>query len=564
MKIPKSLILTALLGLSMTGLLAQEQKASDEEMKKALELLRKSETETVATNQSLQLKTPVQPEVSGEQMKQAVDMLRQAEAATTTNQPSAQPAAAAINLTPSEAVPTDEAGKEQRLNELLQMYLSDQISSAEYHRKRAELMQPPEGFRPVLRPPKPKVQPPTSVPSDVLKVLQTASSAGAAAVNATTAPALTAGNALEAGLVPGADFVVRVDFKSARRAPIFRTFKAMEENQPATGNLPGAELADMGKELTKKLGITEDDLESIVFSVDLDSIKMGPMGPDPESLNTVQGVLAVQLSKTLSAAQIKKALQDLAGAQSGADAIKIAEDKIGKTDVLVLSSEKESDPPIYVAAPGGKTLYLGLNQASVKGAIGRANGHPAELEGALAGVMNSIANDAQLKLGFVIPKALKDLLANFTKDAGTGPGAMLSSFKDIQSISLGVTLGRDMKLKLAGDLGNADAASGVSSLLSMLKPQFKAAVAQQTGKSAEQIPDNALTSSAQGSVLTISLTLDEGLLKAMNANKPKTNNATSPNKPKANNATSASKPRANNPRPQAPRRKAGPRGQKKR
>lgn len=322
------------------------------------------------------------------------------------------------------------------------------------------------------------------------------------------------GHSLEAGLVPGADVVFRLDFKSARQAPVYSTLKELQNDQK--GPVPAADLSSLAKTIETKLGLKEEDIEHLILSADLDSIKMAVMGPDPNSMKSMQGMLSIQVAKPVTTAQLKQTILELAASEGGeTNALKFTTETIGGTEVLALTPDSESDPHVHIAVHGGQTILVGLNRPSVTSAIERAGSKPATLDPAIAGVMDAIGANSQVKLSFVVPQVLRDTLAGMTKDSGSGPGAMLSGFKDFKSLSLGIHLSDGLTVNVSGDLGNADAANGLNGLVSMMKPQFKAALAEQTGKKPEEIPDNALTANTKQSVVNVTMLLTKDLISAL-------------------------------------------------
>jgi len=78
-------------------------------------------------------------------------------------------------------------------------------------------------------------------------------------------------------------------------------------------------------------------------------------------------------------------------------------------------------------------------------------------------------------------------------------------------------LNEGIALNLSGDMGNPDAANGLNGLVSMMKPQFKMALAEQSGQKPESIPDNALSSIVKENLIHITLLLSKDLITSLNA-----------------------------------------------
>jgi hypothetical protein len=481
------------------------------------------------------------PNPTPQQIQKATDVLHKTEA----------PAAPAVPPAPAaSAAHPESASKEQRLSELLQRYKDGQIRPAEYHKERARILGKPFGFGltdSAASPP--ATASAKAAATDSAKPLQAKTTTGdkvspspkvapvaglvsQARQEAQTMVDQATAGALEAAIVPGADFILRLDLKSARRAPIYNTLKALQDEKP-NAELPLSSLNDVSKKLEAKLGLKEEDVDSLLLSADLDGVKLSPLGPDPDAMKSIQGILAVQVGKKITSAQLKDAIQILSAEGDQPGEVKMTEEKIGSADLIVVTPKSETDPKVHLALLGGRTILVGLNRESVSQALARTGvGQQAKLDGAMANVMKSIGPSSQVKLSFVVPKALKDMLGAMTQPpeqpgadpAGAAPppdpisGAM-AGFKDIRSISLGVTLAEGLVLNLSGDLGNAEAANGINMLLAMMKPQFKASLAEQTGKKPEQIADNALTSAVRGNVINVALSLGKDVLLALGSAK---------------------------------------------
>jgi hypothetical protein len=420
-------------------------------------------------------------------------------------------------------MPDPSAPQEQQLKALLELYKAGKLDPVAYHKERMRILDKPAEFY-VIQP----VDPVPVIPSYTV-VPQVGTSAGGAGASQKSPAAQSptdGGDAevvLDAAVIPGADLVLHLNLQSIRQSPIYKTLDALSAAS-ATGAPSPLNMGDAGQQLEKILGIKEADVIAIVLSADLDGIAMSPMGPDPSALKSLNAVMGVVVAKDISTAQLKEAILAMAASQDPPEAVELAEDKIGDTDILALVPTGEDDLPMHLAVRDGRQVFLGLNYDSLKGALDRAEGAVPPLEPAMAGVMKSITADSQMKLGFVVPAALKAMIGGLsnpdapggddagTGDAGAGMGAMLAPLKEMRSLSFGLNLGEGLALTIAGDMGSGGAATGVGMLLGMLKPQFQAAVAEQIGRSPAEIPDNVFASSVRNGVVTLLITLGKDLI----------------------------------------------------
>jgi hypothetical protein len=457
------------------------------------------------------------------------------------NQPPPETAPAPTPATPAAqptAAPTDVvADKNLQLRALLDMYVKDQISAGEYQRRRAEILGRSRGSsedpwdRASVR--SSRVEKPAAlvtsnavvtapVPGDAPAKQDSSLAKLASSATGIASAVLGSSPLLDAAIVPSADLYFQIDFQSARQAPIYPVIAKLLEKKPtAETAAPAAEMmkkVEVLDVLEQRLGLKQEDIERLVFSADLDKVQMG--AGQSTSMESVPGVAAIQLSKEVTTAQLKEAIE----ASAKENSLTVTEAKLGPADILIVKSQDEKDPKIHLTVVGGKTILAGLNQTSLSSALTRASGSPTQLSGALAASQRAIPAASQVKLGFVVPQSFKDMLKGLSEPAnggagappaGGGPGAMLGGLKDLKTVSLGIALAEGAAVQISSDMGQPQAADGVNMLVQLMKPQVVTSIAQQLGKDPSALPANLINSRTSGSKVDISLVFNREILESM-------------------------------------------------
>ena len=423
---------------------------------------------------------------------------------------------------PAPAVESGAGGQEAQLQTLLQAYLANEISPEEYQTQRAKIIGGVSGDDARRRLGSDTVEAVSPEPIEVAGavIADLPEPVAAPAGGGASSSGSNSAGPIAAALVPGADMLLRIDFKSVRQSPIYAALKKAQEQNKSNQDNP-ADLTKAAQELEEKLGLKEEDIESILLSADLDNVKAA--GGEKNPLADSQGLLAIKVSRNVSLSQIESALKTMAKEGDETKEIQISKVKIAGHDALSVAPQKENDPPLFISVHDGKTVFLGMNQDSLSGAFSRTDGQAAAMEPALNQVMNSIPGSSQIKLSFVVPPALRQTLQGMAgggNQAEPGPGAMLAGFTDIRSLSLSMNLSDKVAVNLSGDLGSAEAAQGLNMMLSLLKPQMMAGLAKKAGKTPQQMPADALVTTLKGQVLTIALLFDQELIAALRAPSP--------------------------------------------
>ena len=278
---------------------------------------------------------------------------------------------------------------------------------------------------------------------------------------------------VEAAVVAGADLVGRIDFEAMRGASILLKLEEAQTNERLRG------VSDANKRLEEATGLTPDDLQFIIFSANTSTVDS--RAPQEMRLEALDAVVGIALAKPLTIEQLTQGIQAMA---SEGSVPKITETEIAGRAALIVEPEGRKQNAAYVAlSPESTTVFLTVSQASLAAALTRAD--RGEIEVASSSIISAEAvlpQGSQLRLAFVVPDALRSKIREAMNGGQENPqmamlAGFLESFKDLQSLSLGIGLSQDMALDLAGDLGSAESAQQAATMIDMmLAPMMKAAL----------------------------------------------------------------------------------------
>jgi hypothetical protein len=318
-------------------------------------------------------------------------------------------------------------------------------------------------------------------------------------------------NHLSAAIVPGADFLLQVDFQTIDAASACKGIGGDASEEGGGGEVPEPEEAEDDEpepldfeKFLEVTGLVPGDAVALLVAGDVDPLDLEAEG-GPE-LSSAIGTLAVQLAKPVGSAKLGEGLE---AAAEGRPASVEKLDLDGHPAFLV-RTEKEDDEDVYLAsAPGDRTLFAAPNAESLKGALARArSGAYAEVPAALETVRRALPEGAQAQVAFLAPQKLRDAIQAQLAEAQQDPEAAMTMgfvkpFENLQSLSFGALCGEELHLNLAADLGSPEAAGEVSTLLkTMVLPMAKGAIAETLSRAPAELDDRFEVSS-EGPALKI-------------------------------------------------------------
>jgi hypothetical protein len=278
---------------------------------------------------------------------------------------------------------------------------------------------------------------------------------------------------VEAAVVAGADLVGRIDFEAMRGADILLKLEQVQTNEKLR------EIRDANRRFEEMTGLTREDLRFIVFSANTSTVN--PRATRAAGLESLDAVVGIALTKPLTIEQLTQGIQAM-GTERPAP--KVTETEIAGRPALIVEPDGPEQNAAYVAlSPESTTVFLTVSQASLAAALTRADRGEIEVPSpTVISAQTVISRGAQLRLAFVVPNALRSKIRETLDGDQENPqvamvAGVLQSFKDLQSLSLGIGLSQDMALNLVCDLGSEESAQEAATLIgTVLAPMMKAAL----------------------------------------------------------------------------------------
>lgn len=315
---------------------------------------------------------------------------------------------------------------------------------------------------------------------------------------------------IDAAIVPGADVVARFDLDAIRAAPIHAAMKQQEAGSP----MPG-----FWKPFWTATGITQDDLSGMIIAVDLDPLDLSQPTPD-SSLDTLQAVMALQLSKSITLDQLKAgiAAMDPMGQRQPTE--------VTVNDIPALKSE---DGGLVCLQGDGRYIFLSPNEASLTEALDRfKKGRVEALSTSMDAAMQALPGTPQIRAVVVLTEELqaklKDAYQKNQSKASADLGAsmilgMTSPLMDLKSLGLGVSCAADLALNLGGVFNKPESALQMKSTLDMAVGMMMMAAQEQAQGQGNSLAQ-ALKVTQSENLLNLSLTLTQADLNLLQTLKP--------------------------------------------
>ena len=331
-------------------------------------------------------------------------------------------------------------------------------------------------------------------------------------------PLAHAQTAVSAAVAPDADLLGIFDFAALRAAPLQQRLTAQEDaDAPQDGFSEG-----LVKAMTA-LGLAEEDLKSLVVSIDFDSLsKAISDGMEPESL---KGTLAVMLAKPITL----DALKALPAAM-GAPATDLPAEVTVAGQVCLHDPTPEGGPDVYMTLlDEGKAVLLATSKADMAAALTRAkSGQKLSIPAALGSLRSQIPQGTQGSLVLAVPESLRvsmrDSVAKMAAaSAAAGPmGGMntmlMKLFQNTKSVGLSMQMTDRAKVALSIDLGSsADAQQAEMLVKNMLMPMATMQLMQAFPAGAMPPMEQIFRTEVAGDVISAHFTFTEKMILQMKA-----------------------------------------------
>ncbi|MDF3130181.1 hypothetical protein P0Y35_13320 [Kiritimatiellaeota bacterium B1221] len=311
-------------------------------------------------------------------------------------------------------------------------------------------------------------------------------------------------SALRGGFVENADVFVYVDIAKMNESPFSKAIEAQQSPEEKA-------LADeKTAAFTAATGLTEDDVRSMAFSMDIDNIDFE--AADPDELEDAQAVVAIELAKPITLEQAKAGLESMGDEEIDAKITITQEDGL---DVIKLESNNTEDGPdkaYGTLSPDGKTFLMAFNTLSLKDSLSRiTEGKTAAPTADMAAAMQAMGN-RQARIVLVLPAAARQKIQEGIQATAAqgGMGAMIMPFSTAKSLLISADTAESLDFYLSLDLGNAGNAQQATGMVQSMLPMLMMSLGPQAAELSQKIKI-----AAQDSVVTLSVNMTPEDIKKM-------------------------------------------------
>jgi len=316
----------------------------------------------------------------------------------------------------------------------------------------------------------------------------------------TTLSAAQAQTALHAGFVENADVFMYMDISSMNASPFS---KAIEEQQTPEAKA----LADEKTALfTAATGLDQDDVISMVFSMDIDNIDF--QAQDPAELEKAQAIVAIELAKAITLEQAKAGLENMS--EEGEMPAELTITTVDGIEVIKLVSSDAGEGPdsaFGTLSEDGKTFLMAFNTLSLKDALARIKaGEMSAPTADMATAMTSVG-DSHVRIVLVLPPMARQKIQEGIQAtvAQGGMGAMIAPFATAKSLIMSANTTQDLDFSLSLDLDNTGNATQASGMIQGMLPMLSMGL----GPQAMELVQKVSISSAE-SVISLKVALSPG------------------------------------------------------
>jgi hypothetical protein len=319
---------------------------------------------------------------------------------------------------------------------------------------------------------------------------------------------------LELALVPGADVLVKADFKALSQAPLSKLASDLVGKQKSA--VPWARAAERA---LQAMALNEEDVTAALMSLDLDTVSMSQQGWSAADYEKASLALAVQVAKPVTPAQLQAGVMAAAGNRSG---VMVSDTTVAGRPVLTMRSPDPAVPAVYGAVSAdGLILFATLNGAAMEALLRREQKGVVEaLSPEMALAFSELAG-AQVQAAVVLPESARQAL----REALDQPKAsgevglllamgLLNPLKSLASLSAGLAFRTDLAVTLGlGFKDEANAQQAHALVQGVLMPMLQGAARPDQGGPAVEV-EKALTCALKGRGVTVTVTLTEDELRS--------------------------------------------------
>ncbi|OGV74670.1 MAG: hypothetical protein A2340_12010 [Lentisphaerae bacterium RIFOXYB12_FULL_60_10] len=306
-------------------------------------------------------------------------------------------------------------------------------------------------------------------------------------------------------IVGGDDMVVKMNLAAFRAAPIWNTLQAVTDKGSTTQSH-----ATLKKRILDAVGFSDQDVRSIELRGQLGNLK--PNDPSDWKQSNFQAVF--DLSKPCSDSDFTTILNLCKEEMNLADISPIT----GIPGALRITPSANESTTLSVArSTDGRRIALAMTPARLTSALAPGHANTA-LSPNLQSILRATDERAGLRIAIRVPDSIRETIQaqiQSAQDPDMNAGnpmaaAFMAPLQNLQSIGLSALATTTLDLSLTADMGDPQAANQASVLLqTFLIPMIQ----QKTADSSN--PGKTLRTSSQGSILNLSITLDETDIKTM-------------------------------------------------
>lgn len=326
---------------------------------------------------------------------------------------------------------------------------------------------------------------------------------------------------IEAGIVPAADFICRINLEAIGKTPIGAH---LQDRVDPPANPTQALIHNARLQFEATTGIAPEDVVAVLFSGSMSDFPVEKLEKG-SGLDELSFVVAIKLNRKISFEKLGEGLTTLA---ANDPALKVEKVNIEKQTLLLITSAYESDPGKYVAlSDDGQYIFAAFNTVSIEGALARTrSGKPAALSARLRDAEDGLPQDALVTFSFLAPESMREHIRGeiqkVQKKAQDNPFAAMSigylvPFANIQTLSLACLFTDKLEAQMSSHLGEEDNARNAAVFLNnMVLPFLAASLPSSAADEGRAVP----VVEQKGAVLTIRIVLNESDLQSASAAGP--------------------------------------------
>lgn len=320
---------------------------------------------------------------------------------------------------------------------------------------------------------------------------------------------------LELAQVPGADVLVRVDFKALSQVPMHGTAEDLIDQQKML--MPWTRAIERA---LQAMGLKKEDVVAALMSLDLDTVAMSHRDGSAADYEKASMALALQVVKPVTPAQLHAGLTAAAGNRTG---ITVSEIIVAGRRVISAKSPDPAAPIIYVAVSAdGRILFATLNAAAMEALFHRERKGTIEV---LSPTLVLAAGDlvgAQIQASVALPEgarqALREALDRPRSSGELGwllAMGLMNPVKSLVSLACGFAFRQDLVVTLAlGFEDDASAQQAHALVQGILVPMLRNAAQSDQGGQTVAL-DKAVSCMIKGRNVVVTLALTEGDLRSV-------------------------------------------------